>query len=238
MKGKRIVVTGGTTGIGRALVQRLAAQGARVVTLGRDPDALAEALAAVAGLPGEVHGIAADIGTRDGVERLFAEADARLGGLDAFVSNAALGADPIDAMEDDAWRYVVDVNLVGAMAGTRAALSRLGEGGQVIVVGSISAEIHAPGESVYSATKAGLKAFAETLRKEVADRGIRVGLIEPGTVGSDMQETDAQEEREKIARHEMLRAEDIAEAVDFMLARPPRVDVVTLRVEPRLQELP
>ncbi|MBB3692162.1 SDR family oxidoreductase [Sphingomonas sp. BK580] len=124
------------------------------------------------------------------------------------------------------------------MSATRAALARLGRGGQVVIVGSISAAIHAPGESVYSATKAGLSAFAETLRKEVEERGLRVSLIEPGTVGTDMQESTAEEQRAKVARHEMLLAEDIAETIGFVLSRPPRVDVVTLRVEPRVQELP
>ncbi len=238
MDGKRIVVTGGTTGIGRATIKRLAERGARIVTVGRDPDALKQALDSFSGLAGEVHGIAADLGTREGVEALFAEADARLGGLDALVSNAALGADPIDAMAEDDWRYVVEVNLVGAMSATRAALERFGDQGQVVIVGSISAHIHAPGESVYSATKAGLQAFSETLRKEVAERNIRVGLIEPGTVGTDMQEADEAQQRDKIARHEMLHAEDVAEAVEFLLDRPARVDVVALRIEPRLQELP
>lgn len=238
MQGKRVIVTGGTTGIGRALVEQLARDGARVVTVGRDEAALKEALARVADLPGEVHGVAADLGSREGVERLFAAADEALGGLDALVSNAALGAEPIDEMDEEDWRYVVEVNLVGAMSATRAALQRLGDGGQIVVVGSISSEIHAPGESVYSATKAGLQAFVETLRKEVAERGIRVSLIQPGTVGTDMQEASSEEQREKIAAHEMLCAEDIAEAIGFVLARPPRVDVVTLRVEPRLQELP
>ena len=238
MQGKRVVVTGGTTGIGRAIVRSLASQGARVVTLGRDENALKDALDAMADLPGEVHGIAADLATREGVERLFAEADARLGGVDALVSNAALGAEPIDEMADDDWRYVVEVNLVAAMAATRAALARLGKGGQIVIVGSISAEIHAPGESVYSATKAGLQGFAETLRKEVEERGLRVTLVEPGTTGSDMQKASDDEQREEIAKARMLRAEDVAEAVDFILSRPPRVDVVTLRLEPRLQELP
>ncbi|NJR78444.1 SDR family oxidoreductase [Sphingomonas corticis] len=238
MQGKRVVVTGGTTGIGRAIVRSLASQGARVVTLGRDENALKDALDAMADLPGEVHGIAADLATREGVERLFAEADVRLGGVDALVSNAALGAEPIDEMADDDWRYVVEVNLVAAMAATRAALARLGKGGQIVIVGSISAEIHAPGESVYSATKAGLQGFAETLRKEVEERGLRVALVEPGTTGSDMQEASDDEQREEIAKARMLRAEDVAEAVDFILSRPPRVDVVTLRLEPRLQELP
>jgi 3-hydroxy acid dehydrogenase / malonic semialdehyde reductase len=235
LNGKRVLLTGGSTGIGRAVLKQLAGAGARVVTLGRDQKALDEALAYAGG---EVHGIAADLAKRDDVARIFAEVDARLGGLDVLISNAALGADPIDAMAEDDWRYVVEVNLVGALACARGALERFDGGGQIVIVGSISADIHAPGESVYSATKAGLAAFAETLRKEVADRGVRVTLIEPGTVGTDMQEPSAEEKRAMIARHEMLYAEDVAETIGFVLTRPTRVDIVALRIEPRLQELP
>jgi 3-hydroxy acid dehydrogenase / malonic semialdehyde reductase len=234
LAGKRVLLTGGSTGIGRALLQRLTSEGARVVTLGRDRAALDEACAQV---EGEVHAVVADLAERDDVARVFAAVDAELGGLDILVSNAALGAEPIDEMADDDWRYVVEVNLVGALACARGALARFDGGGQIAIVGSISADIHAPGESVYSATKAGLAAFAETLRKEVAGRGVRVSLIEPGTVGSDMQAADAAAQREKIARHEMLYAEDVADAIVFMLTRPERVDVVVLRIEPRIQEL-
>ena len=234
LNGKRVLLTGGSTGIGRALLKQLAADGARVVTLGRDRKALDEALAQV---EGEVHGIAADLAEREDIARIFAEVDEKLGGLDILISNAALGADPIDEMADEDWRYVVEVNLVGALACARGALKRFDGGGQIVIVGSISADIHAPGESVYSATKAGLAAFAETLRKEVEESGVRVTLIEPGTVGSDMQSADADKQREKIARHEMLYAEDVAEAIGFVLTRPARVDIVALRIEPRLQEL-
>ena len=238
MQGKRIIVTGGTTGIGRATIALLAGKGAQIVTVGRDPDALQEALDSFADLPGEVHGVSADLGTPEGIETLFAAADAQLGGLDALVSNAALGAEPIDEMDDADWRYVVSVNLMGAMAAARGALARLKDGGQIVMVGSISASIHAPGESVYSATKAGIRAFVETLRKEVAPRGIRVGVVEPGTTGSDMQAASADEQDQQIARDEMLRAQDVAEAIAFLLDRPTRVDVVSLRIEPRLQALP
>jgi len=106
-----------------------------------------------------------------------------------------------------------------------------------VIIGSISAEIHAPGESVYSATKAGLQAFALTLRKEVAARGVRVSLVEPGSVGSDMQKSSPEEQRGKIEREEMLKAEDIAESVQFVVTRPHRCDVVSLRIEPRIQAL-
>lgn len=234
---KRILLTGGTTGIGRAMLILFARAGARVLTLGRDEEALNKALEAARKEGGELHGMTADLAQREDIDRIFAEADAKLGGLDILVSNAALGADPIDEMADDAWRYVVDVNLVGALACARGALKRLGRGGQIVIIGSISADVHAPGESVYSATKAGLQAFAETLRKEVEERGVRVSLVEPGSVGSDMQESSPEDQRDKITREEMLRAEDIAEAVEFILTRPSRVDVVSLRIEPRIQEL-
>ena len=237
LKDKRILLTGGTTGIGRAMLIAFAQAGARVLTLGRDQAALDEALEQAAGEGGELHGLTADLAKREEITRIFDAVDERLGGLDILVSNAALGADPIDAMEDAAWRYVIDVNLVGALACARGALERFTEGGQIVIIGSISADIHAPGESVYSATKAGLQAFAETLRKEVADRDIRVSLVEPGTTGSDMQESDPDQQHGKIEAAEMLRAEDIAETVSFILSRPSRVDIVSLRIEPRLQEL-
>lgn len=237
LKERRILLTGGTTGIGRAMLLLLARHGARMLTMGRDEAALNEALEQARAQGGEVHGLVADLGRREDVDRIFAEVDAKLGGLDILISNAALGADPLFEMSEDDWRYVVEVNLVGALACTRRALQRMEKGAQIVVIGSISADIHAPGESVYSATKAGLQAFVETLRKEVEERGIRVSLVEPGTVGSDMQEPSPEEQREMIAREEMLRAEDIAEGVEFILTRPARCDVVMLRIEPRIQEL-
>ena len=238
LKDRRILLTGGTTGIGRAMLLLFARAGARVLTMGRDGDALEAALSDARRHGGTVHGLTADMGKREDIDRIFDAVDEHLGGLDILVSNAALGAEPIDQMADDAWRYVIDVNLTGALACARGALARFPEGqGQVVIVGSISADIHAPGESVYSATKAGLQAFAETLRKEVAERGVRVSLVEPGTTGSDMQEPGDEEQKMMIAREEMLRAEDVAEAVAFILTRPPRADVVSLRIEPRIQAL-
>ena len=116
LAGKRILLTGGTTGIGRATLALLAADGARVLTFGRDraalDDALDDARARVTG-EGEVSGLTADVATRAGIDAVFAAVDERLGGLDMLVACAALGAQPIDEMGDDDWRYVVDTNLVG-----------------------------------------------------------------------------------------------------------------------------
>lgn len=234
---KRILLTGGTTGIGRATLKLLAGSGARLLTFGRHKAELIEALEAAA--LGEECGMTADVATREGVDSVFAAVDERLGGLDILIANAALGAEPLHEMDEDAWRYVIETNLVGYLACARRAIKRFqsaGTGGHLLFVGSISAHIKAPGESVYAATKAGIQAFTETLRKEVQDQNIKITLIEPGSVGSDMQESTPEEQRGKIARGEMLYAEEIAEAIAFTLTRSPRCDVLSLRIEPIIQK--
>ena len=239
LRGQRVLVTGGTTGIGRALVRMLVDEGARVLTFGRHQPELDDSLANARGGDGEAFGLTADSSTKEGVDRVFAELDARLGGIDILVCCAALGAEPLHEMEEDAWRYVIETNLIGYMACARRAIERMEEsgGGQLVFVGSISSTIKAAGESVYTATKAGIDAFAETLRKEISeDKNIKISVIQPGSVSTDMQECSDEEKREAIANHEMLYAEELAETIVFALTRSPRTDVVTLRVEPRVQK--
>jgi NADP-dependent 3-hydroxy acid dehydrogenase YdfG len=239
LAGKRILVSGGTTGIGRATVNMLVEESAKVLTFGRHQPELEDSLANAAAGGGEVSGFTADSSTREGVERIFAGVDKRLGGIDMLVCCAALGAGPLHQAEEDEWRYVVETNLVGYLACARQAIKRMeaSGGGHLLFVGSISSTIKAPGESVYSATKAGIDAFAETLRKEISEeKNIKVSVIQPGSVGSDMQECSAEGQREAIARHEMLYAEEVAEAILFTLSRSERCDVVTLRIEPRAQK--
>lgn len=239
LRGKSIVITGGTTGIGRATTKLLAERGADVLICGRHQPELEEALQAAAGRQGRVRGMVADIATPDGAAELFAEVDRTLGRLDILVTCAALGAQPLHEMDEQEWRYVVETNLVGTLVCARAAIQRFepAKGGHLLFVSSISPDIKAPGESVYAATKGGINAFAMTLHKELADRNIRVSVISPGSVGTDMQECSVEEQRQAIARHEMLYAEDIAEAILFALTRPERCDVTELRVEPRLQKV-
>ncbi len=236
LAGKRILLTGGTTGIGRATLALLAGEGARVLTFGRHQRELDDALAAAG--DGSVSGLVADAATREGIDAVFAAVDDQLGGIDALVACAALGAQPIHEMADEDWRYVIDTNLVGYLACAKAAIARMERqgGGQLLFVGSISTEIKAAGESVYAATKAGIQAFAETLRKEVADKNIRVGVIQPGSVDTDMQQCSEAEKREAVARREMLHAVEIAEAIRFVLTRSPATDVVNLRIEPLIQK--
>ena len=238
LAGKTAIITGGTTGIGRATVKLLAEDGARILTFGRDEGHLQEVLAAARNTRGTCVGLTADIATREGCEAVFAAVDSELGGVDILVACAAIGAQPLHLMEEEEWRYVIDTNLTGYLASAQGAIKRMQRqgGGHLLLVGSISSEIKAAGESVYSATKAGIQAFAETLRKEIADQNIKVSVVQPGSVATPMQECSDAEKRDAIANHEMLYAEEIAEAIHFVLTRSERADVVNLRIEPRLQK--
>jgi NAD(P)-dependent dehydrogenase (short-subunit alcohol dehydrogenase family) len=239
LRGKRVLVTGGTTGIGRALLKMLAEEGARVLTFGRHERELQDSLANAAGGGGAVSGLTADSSRREDIEKVFAAVDDRLGGIDMLICCAALGAQPLHEMAEDEWRYVVETNLIGYMACARQAIERMERtgGGHLLFVGSISSTIKARGESVYTSTKAGIDAFAETLRKEISEeKNIKVTVIQPGSVGTDMQECSEEDKREAIANERMLYAEEIAEAIIFALTRSPRADVVTVRIEPRVQK--
>jgi len=237
LNGKRILVTGGTTGIGRATVAQLVQAGARVLTFGRHDQQLQESLENARLAPnGQVHGLIADVASKDGVQKVFDAVDETLGGIDILINNAGLSAEGVQDMEDDAWRYAVETNLLGYMACARQAIKRMdAKGGHIVFVGSISADKKSPQTSVYAATKAGIAVYAQTLRKEVQDRKIKVTLVEPGSVGADMQESSPEEQQQKIDRFEMLYAEELADAIYFALTRSERTDVSVLRVEPLIQ---
>lgn len=233
---KRVLVTGGTTGIGRATVALLAEQGARVVTFGRHQPELEDALthAREVNPQADVFGLTADVSTRDGVARVFAAVDDCLGGLDILINNAGLAVGGAQDETDEDWRLAAETNFLGYIACAREAIARLKDSGagHMVFVGSISAEFKGVGSSVYAATKAGIETYAKTLRKEVMDFNIKVTLVEPGSVGADMQEKSPEEQREAIACNEMLYAEELADTIGFALTRSVRTDVSVLRVEP------
>jgi len=177
-----VVVTGGSAGIGRAAVEKLAAGGARVVTCARDGDRLAEA---VAGLPG-VTAVSADMADADDRARLVETTLAEHGRIDAVVLNAGLGwAGLVEDMPGEAVAGIVALNLTGAIELTRLALPHLlaaaRERGRadVVAVSSVAAWSQVPPLTVYSATKAGLSGFVKGLRREVTARGVRVHTVNP-----------------------------------------------------------
>jgi NADP-dependent 3-hydroxy acid dehydrogenase YdfG len=237
--GKGIVITGGTTGIGRATALLLLSRGAKVLIFGRHEEELNDAMNDLNKIGGDVYGIVADSSKEEDITRIFDEADAKLGHLDVLVNNAALGAGSITEDTYDTWEYIVKTNLLGYMACAHEAVARMKkkERGHIINVGSMSADVREKGSSVYVATKSGIQGFSEALRKEVNKDGIKVTLIEPGAVGTDMQPQSPEEQRKKEERGEMLKAEDIAACIHYCLIQPWRCDVVEVRIRPHHQEI-
>jgi short-subunit dehydrogenase len=239
LEGKRVVISGGTTGIGRATALLLAESGARIFTFGRHQKELNEALAELHSASDQVSGTTADTARSEDVLRVFHEADEALGGVDVFINNAALAAQGILDTSMDESDYVVRSNLLGYIACAQEAVKRMKENkrGHIVNIGSMSADVREKGSSVYVATKSGIQGFSEALRKEVNELGIKVSLIEPGAVGTDMQPESVAEQRQKEDQGEMLKAEDIARCIYFAITQPARCDIVVMQVRPHLQAI-
>jgi NAD(P)-dependent dehydrogenase (short-subunit alcohol dehydrogenase family) len=243
LQGKRVLITGGAGGVGRAVAVRMAAEGARILIADRAEADLHRAADAVRGTdPGvEIEIVASDLSQPSGVARMFERVDGWLGGVDVLVACAGVGSAPLLGMAEPDWRYVIETNLMSYLACTQGAIARMQAAGirhgLIILVGSISVHIKAVGESVYNASKGGVASFAETLRKELIPHGIRVTLIEPGAIGSAMQPFPPEERARLVEDYQLLPPDEVADAILFAATRGPGVDVVTLRIEPLVQKI-
>lgn len=235
LKGRRALITGGTTGIGRAIAVLLASEGARVFVCGRDPGHLEDALQAIRTV-GEGDGIAIDLAEPDATRRLFDAAEAKLGGLDIAVLNAAVAAEGLTTTSEDDLRYAIAVDFTAYLLGAHEASRRIADG-DIVFTGSVSAHILGPSSTIYAGIKAGIAGFSEALRKELGEKGIRVALVEPGKTKADIGKPDSTdaEQKEKVAVEQTLRAEDIAVGVHYILTQPRRAVVQQLTIVPRAE---
>jgi NAD(P)-dependent dehydrogenase (short-subunit alcohol dehydrogenase family) len=236
LEGKKALITGGTTGIGRAIAVLLASYGVDVFICGRNRDHLAEALESI-GEFGKGDGIAIDPGDADNVTRLFDAAKAYLGGLDIAVINAALSADALSETSEAELRYAIATDFTAYLLSAKAAAEMLGDHGDIVFIGSMSAYVLGPRSTIYAGIKYGIQGLSEALRKELGPKGIKVSNVEPGKTGSDMQLPDipVEKQREMIHEESVLRAEDIAVGVHFVLTQPRRAVVQQLTIAPRVQ---
>jgi 3-oxoacyl-[acyl-carrier protein] reductase len=238
LAGKRVIVTGGTTGIGRAIAVLLASEGARVHVCGRTPQHLEDALERINEV-GEGGGAAIDLAESDNVGRYFDEATKWLGGLDIAIMNAAVPAKGLTDTSAADLRYQIAADFTAYLLCTHAAIDVMkGRRGDIILTGSMSTHVLGPGSTIYAGIKAGITGFAEALRKELGDEDIKVGLIEPGLTQADFHypDKDAEAQKKQVEEETMLRSEDIAVAVHFMLTQPRRSTIQKMTVVPRRSE--
>jgi NAD(P)-dependent dehydrogenase (short-subunit alcohol dehydrogenase family) len=236
LAGKKAIVTGGTTGIGRAIAVLLASYGVDVFICGRDPDHLADALERIREV-GKGDGLAIDLAAADNVGRLFEAAHAYLGGLDIAVINAAVSAGALGDTSEADLREAIAIDFTAYLLSAKAAADMLGDHGDIVFIGSMSAYVLGPQSTIYAGIKYGIQGFSEALRKELGPKGIKVSNVEPGKTGSDMQLPDipVEQQRAMIREESMLRVEDIAVGVHFVLTQPRRAVIQQLTIAPRVQ---
>jgi NAD(P)-dependent dehydrogenase (short-subunit alcohol dehydrogenase family) len=235
LAGKRCLVTGGSSGIGLATVTLLHANGAHIVTCARGQDRLDAMADATGGRSKRLQVVRADVSNSTDLEALFGVVDDNLGKLDVLITNAAIAGAGVMEMGEKQISDVLASNLFGQIACIRRGLCRMSDGGRIVLIGSMSADVREEEGNVYVASKAGLQGFAGALRKQASKRGIHVHLVEPGSVATPLHGLDEQELADKLAKREMLTPEEIAECIAFIITRSSACDIVSLQVRPHKQ---
>jgi len=238
LDGTVALVTGASSGIGETTALALADAGAAVALVARRRDRLDELEERITAAGGSAVAVEADIADREQAEAAVAQAIAELGRVDIVVNNAGLmrigpvaDADPVD------WDQMLSVNVQGLLYVTRAALPHLiraaadepRQVADVVNISSTGGRVARPGTAVYSLTKFGIGAFSEAVRQEVLGERVRVGLVEPGTVQTEITTHLPAEDRAALDRRNAgmvkLEPSDIADAVVYMVTRDRRVAV-------------
>lgn len=223
------LVTGGSRGIGRAIVERLLERGWRVVFCGRSPEGVEAAERQLfVRFPGRVWGRSCDVRNEGAVSELVAWAHAQMGRLDLLVNNAGIGYfAPVDEIPPERFREVVETNLLGAFYALRAAVPLLARQGSswVVNVASLAAKNPFAGGSAYNASKFGLLGFSEAAMLDLRHRGIRVTAICPGSVATEFAPGGA-------AADWKLAPEDVARAVMDLVQYPDRALPSLLELRP------
>ena len=220
------IVTGASRGLGRAIAQCLAHSGARVACVARDAAKLAETVDTITAAGGAAEAVAGDVTDGAAVNALVEGVVERWGGLHILVNNAGITRDTLlPRMEDDEWDQVIQTNLRGTFLFTRAA-SRImmrGRYGRIVNIASVSGLMGNPGQSNYSASKAGIIGFTKTVARELATRKVTVNAVAPGFIETDMTAALGplvqQEVEKRIPAKRLGQPNEVAEAVLFLASR-------------------
>lgn len=236
---KVVIITGASSGIGAATARALAQEGCRLTLAARSTDRL-EALADELGRANTLV-IPTDITSGAQVTAMVERTVARFGRVDVLFANAGIYIPGQVAEGDpDAWAHLMDVNIDGVLRSVHAVLPHMmaQKFGDILVTSSISGFVDIVWEPVYSASKHAIQGFVHTLRRQVAPHGIRVGAIAPGMVANELWGfTEPARIAEMVEKHASITSEDVAEAVIFMLSRPPHVTIRDLVMLPQNQDI-
>lgn len=227
------VVTGASAGIGKATALTLADRGYNVALVARREEKLDTVAKEIESNGGKSGVFPTDLADEEHISRIFEDIYDRFGEFDILVNCAGtVYREPVETVELKEWQHELQVNLLGLMATSKVALEYMLDAGSghIVNVSSLNARKAAPGASGYTASKFGVNGFSEALRQEVTTEGVRITVVEPGAVDTDMQ-TD--EMREML---HMLEPDDIANAIAYAVSQPEHVSVNNLQIRPTDQE--
>jgi NADP-dependent 3-hydroxy acid dehydrogenase YdfG len=239
LAGKVVAITGASSGIGEATALACAQAGAAVALAARRGERIEQLAQQIAGGGGRALAVETDVGDEQQAGAFVARAHDELGRLDVLVNNAGMMLlGPIAGAPTEEWRRMIDVNVYGVLYCTHAALPLMAAqgGGHIVNVSSVAGRVARQGSGVYNLTKFGVGAFSESLRQEGVALGVRVTLIEPGAVATELAGHNRPEVLEQIRKRfadvERLSAQDIAGAILYAIGQPPNVSVNEVLVRP------
>ena len=244
IKGKIVVVTGASSGLGEATARLLSAQGATVVLGARRADRLQSLAKDLEVRGGKALALTTDVTRREQVKALVDSAVQTYGRIDVMINNAGLMPQaPLERLKVDEWDRMIDVNIKGVLYGIAAALPHMQrqKAGHFINVSSVAGHRVGPGFAVYAATKYAVRALSEGLRQEVKPYNIRTTVISPGAVATELPDSvtdpDASKRIRTFYEQVAVPADSFARAVAFAMSQPEDVDINEILYRPTRQEL-
>jgi NADP-dependent 3-hydroxy acid dehydrogenase YdfG len=249
LDGTVALITGASSGIGAATALELAAHGAAVALVARRRNRLDELAERISASGGQTVVVEADITDEAAARSAVEQAVQQLGRLDTVIANAGMMLlGPIENAPVEEWQRMVDINVLGLLYTSHAALPHLLSAAaseprnvaDLVLISSVAGRVARNGSGVYNLTKHGVGAFGESLRQEVTRRHVRVSLVEPGAVATELAGHNRPEIqqglRSRFESMERMEAEDIADAIGYIVTRPRRVAVNELLIRPTEQE--